>query len=74
MPDSILGGSLTWLGDGSALVFDAIEKYGGRVADHDVGRLQVAMGDTPLMCRADRVGQLNGEVQQILERHAPSRG
>ena len=24
------GGSLTWLGDGSALVFDAIEKYGGR--------------------------------------------
>ena len=24
------GGPLTWLGDGSALVFDAIEKYGGR--------------------------------------------
>ncbi len=24
------GGALTWLGDGSALVFDAIEKYGGR--------------------------------------------
>ena len=27
---SIPGGPLTWLGDGSALVFDAIEKYGGR--------------------------------------------
>ena len=40
------------------------------VADHHVAGLQVAMRDAPLVGRADRVGQRDRELQQLLERHA----
>ena len=40
------------------------------VSDHHVCGLQVAMGDAPLVCRANCVGQRNRDVQQLFERHA----
>ena len=40
------------------------------VGDHDVGGLQVTMGDTPLVCGADGVGQRDAHLQQLVERHA----
>jgi hypothetical protein len=39
------------------------------VPDHHVGGLEVAVHDAALMRRADRVGQRDGDLQQIGERH-----
>ena len=43
------------------------------VAQHDVGGLEIAVGDTFLMRRRDRVDQRNRDSQQMLDRHAGSR-
>jgi hypothetical protein len=43
------------------------------VVDHDVRRLQVAMGDVPVVRRPDRVRQWNCEVEESVEGQAPVR-
>ena len=39
------------------------------VADHHVGRLEVAVRDAPVVCRAYRISERNTDLEQLVERH-----
>ena len=47
--------------------------HGAVVADHDVGRLQIAMDDAARVRGRQRVGDGNGDAQHLAQAHAVAR-
>jgi hypothetical protein len=47
-----------------------VQHFDRAVGSHlDVGRFQIAMDDPPLMGRLERLGDLRGDRQDVVERH-----